>query len=81
MARVMSRSGSRSLPGLTVTGSGTMAMHRALPEEVPVAIVFDGGTLAVMMASPGDIADLAHGFALTEGIVTAPDADRERSRS
>jgi FdhD protein len=73
MARAMSRSGSRSLPGLSVTGSGAMSMHRALPEEVPVAMVFDGGTLAVMMASPGDIADLAYGFALSEGIVTAPD--------
>jgi len=73
MARALSRSGSRSLPGLTVTRSGAMSMHRALPEEVPVAMVFDGGTLAVMMASPGDLADLAYGFALSEGIVTAPD--------
>jgi FdhD protein len=41
----------------------------ALPEEVPVALVFDGATQAVMMASPGDLEDFIRGFALTEGLV------------
>lgn len=49
------------------------AMHGTLAEEVPVAMVFDGSSQAVMMASPGDIADLALGFALTEGIIESPD--------
>ncbi|MGF1552283.1 MAG: formate dehydrogenase accessory sulfurtransferase FdhD [Paracoccaceae bacterium] len=37
--------------------------------EAAVALVFDGTTEAVLMASPTGIEDLALGFALTEGIV------------
>ena len=61
-----------SVPGLSVGADGARQVHHALPEEVPVAMVFDATTLAVMMASPGDIEDFARGFALTEGVVTDP---------
>ncbi|WP_373356414.1 formate dehydrogenase accessory sulfurtransferase FdhD [Pseudoroseicyclus sp. CXY001] len=44
---------------------------RLLAEEVPVALVFNGTTQAVMMATPADIEDFATGFALTEGLATA----------
>ena len=44
----------------------------ALAEEVPVALVFNGITHAVMMASPTDLEDFALGFALTEGLLHTP---------
>lgn len=59
-----------SRTGLSVRPDGDVPCRRDLPEEVPVAMVYDGTGQAVMMASPGDIADFAHGFSLTEGIVT-----------
>jgi FdhD protein len=66
----MGFSPTQSRPGLSVQGEGVRRITRALPDEVPVAFVFDGTTQAVMMATPDDIADFAYGFALTEGIVT-----------
>jgi FdhD protein len=61
-----------SLPGQSVQAGAALPVHRTLPEEAPVAMVFDGGTLAVMMASPAEIEDFAIGFALTEGIIDHP---------
>lgn len=46
---------------------------RDVPEEVPVAFSFQASTYAVMMASPTDLDDFAHGFCLSEGIILAPD--------
>ncbi|AWZ21488.1 Formate dehydrogenase chain D [Roseovarius sp. AK1035] len=66
----MGFSPTQSRPGLSVQGEGARRVIRALPDEVPVAFVFDGTTQAVMMATPADIADFAYGFAVTEGIVT-----------
>ena len=44
----------------------------ALAEEVPVALVFNSITHAVMMASPTNLEDFALGFALTEGLLHNP---------
>lgn len=63
--------GAESHPGLAVGRGGARAVTRSLPEEVPVAITVNATTLAVMMATPADIADFAHGFALTEGAIGA----------
>lgn len=61
------------LNGLRVAAGGVTPVVRPTPEETPVALVHDGGTSAVMMATPDHIEDLALGFSLTEGIVDAID--------
>jgi len=43
-----------------------------LAQEVPVALVFNGISHAVMLASPHDLADFALGFGLTEGLLDSP---------
>jgi FdhD protein len=54
------------MPRLTSRGTQD---ERIMAEECPVALVFDGTTMAVLMATPCDLIDFALGFSLTEGII------------
>lgn len=65
------------VPALRVSQDAMAETARVIPEETPVALVYDGSTHAVMMATPADLEDFAYGFSLTERMIARAGDVRE----
>lgn len=57
---------------LAVDG-GAATISRSLAVETPIAIEINGLGYAVMMGTPADLADFAHGFCLSERLIDRPE--------
>jgi FdhD protein len=61
--------GVRTGDALVLRGDRATTTRDWLADEVPVALVFNGGSHAVMLATPADLDDFALGFSITEGLL------------
>lgn len=59
----------RTLPVVQIAGAARRHTFDCLAVEMPVALVFNGISQAVMMATPADLEAFALGFAVSEGLL------------
>ena len=71
------QAGSTRINRLSWTDGGASADQDDVVEECPVAMVYNGVSHVVMMATPADLEDFALGFSVTEGIVGGPQELRD----
>ncbi len=71
------RATAERVKALRVRAGQGAGIEATVAAEVPVALVYNGTSHVVMMASPADLADFAIGFSLSEGIVAGLDELRE----
>jgi len=64
--------GARQMAVTARRGGQTRPQPDWVAEEMPVALVFNGISHAVMMATPCDLEEFALGFGLTEGLLESP---------
>ena len=55
--------------GILHTLAGDQPISWQVPEEVPLAVLFNSQNYAVMMGTPADFEDFAVGFAIAEGLI------------
>ena len=70
-AAAMADSGCEARPVLRRRAAGSGHGTDKVAQEAPVALVINGISYAVMMATPVDLEEFAAGFVLTEGVVAA----------